>query len=84
MFEAVAVFILAVLAVILFFGTLPLIIALRIGDRTRLERLLDVYVEVFLAAASALLGVLEIFKPHERLPNRPPAEADKLPAQDEE
>jgi hypothetical protein len=55
----------AVLGLTLFFGTVPLLIAIKLGDKSRVERLLDLYIEVFAAGASAIIGALKIFRRRE-------------------
>jgi hypothetical protein len=47
------------LGLTLFFGTVPLIIAVKLGDRSRIERLLDLYTEVFAASAASVIRILK-------------------------
>jgi hypothetical protein len=62
MFDPLIYLLFAVLGLTLFFGTVPLIVALKRQDKPRLERLLDLYIEVFAAGASAIIGALKIFR----------------------
>ena len=71
----------AVLGLTLFFGTVPLLIAIKLGDKSRVERLLDLYIEVFAAGASAIIGALKIFRRREIPPKIP---AKTLPPPEKE
>lgn len=79
MFDPLIYLLIAVLALTLFFGTVPLILAVTLGDRQRLERLLDLYTDVFAAGASAIIGALRIFRRKDTPPELPKDETKKLP-----
>jgi hypothetical protein len=69
MFDDILYLLFAILGLTFFFGTIPLIVAVKLGDRPRLERLLDLYTEVFAAGAAAIIGALDTF----RRPQNPPS-----------
>ena len=62
MFDPLIYVLLTVAGLTLFFGTVPLIIAVKIGDKSRTERLLDLYTEVFAAGTAAIIGALKTFR----------------------
>jgi hypothetical protein len=78
MFDPLLYLLAAVMLLTLFFGTVPLIIALKLGDRARLDRLLDLYTEVFAHSASAIIGALRIFRRKETPPPLPVDDKAKL------
>jgi hypothetical protein len=77
MFDPLVYLLAAVMFMVLFCGTIPLILALKLGDRTRLERLLDLYTEIASAAAAAIIGALRIFRRKESPELKPTDEAPK-------
>lgn len=83
MFDPLIYLLAAVVALTLFFGMVPLIMAVKLGDRTRLERLLDLYTELFAAGASALIGALRIFRRKENPAELRRDESKKLRAPSE-
>jgi hypothetical protein len=48
-----------------FFGTVPLAVALMRRDHQRVDRILDLYIEIFQASAAAIIGALRIFRRRE-------------------
>jgi len=79
MFDPLIYLLFAVLGLTLFFGTVPLVVAAMLGDKGRVERLLDLYTEVFAAGAAALTGMLKIFRRKDNLPEIPAETTKKLP-----
>ena len=62
----------------LFFGTVPLAVALALGDRRRVNRIFDMHLQVFGAIISAFIGVLRIFRRKDPPPPpTPPGDATK-------
>jgi hypothetical protein len=72
MFDPLIYLLLTVLGLTLFFGVVPLIIAIMLDDKSRIERLLDLYTEVFAAGAAAIIGALKIFRRKDNLPEITP------------
>ena len=79
MFDPIIYLLGAVMVLTLFFGTVPLIVAVSLRDKTRLERLLDLYTEVFAAGASAIIGALRMFRRKENPPSFPTDDNARLP-----
>jgi hypothetical protein len=80
MFDALTHLLLAVLGLTVFCGTMSLIISIVLNDRTRLERLLDLFIQVFAAGADAIIGALKIFRRKDHpSPNLPFDDHNKLP-----
>jgi hypothetical protein len=82
MFDPFIYLLLSVVGLTLFFGTIPLIIAVKLGDRSRVERVLDLYLEVFKAGAGALIGAFRIFRRKDSLPELQSSETKRLPPPD--
>jgi hypothetical protein len=82
MFEPLLYLLYAVTGFAVFFSLLPLVVAAALGDRGRIERLLDIYIDVFQASSSAVIGALRIFRrkelssPYETNPLPPPRPVD--------
>lgn len=79
MFDPLVYLLAAVVALTLFFGTVPLAIAVFLGDRQRLERLLDLYTQIASAGAAAIIDALRIFRRKDSPPTFPPDDTKKLP-----
>jgi hypothetical protein len=62
MFDPLIYLLFAVVAVVFFSGTVPLIMAVKLNDKHRLDRLLDLYTEVFAAGAAAIIGAMKMFR----------------------
>lgn len=62
MSDALIFLLYALLAMMLFFGTVPLAVAAMLGDKQRIARVLDVYIEVFKASADAFIAFLKFFQ----------------------
>jgi len=73
MFTFLVCLLFAVLGLTLFFGIAALLIAIKFGDQLRVERLLDLYIDVFAAGASAIIGALKIFRRRDVPPEIPPS-----------
>jgi hypothetical protein len=71
MFDLLVYLLFVVAGLTLFYSTLTLIIALRLDDRPRVEKLLDLYTQWSAAGASAIIGALKIFRRRERRPELP-------------
>ena len=71
----------AVLAMVLFFGTVPLVVAIIIitNDKRRLDRLLNLFTEVFAASAKGIIDALKIFRRRDNPPGIPSKEAGSSP-----
>jgi hypothetical protein len=55
-----------------FFSLLPLLVAVLTRDRTRVERLADIYTDVFVASAAAIIGAIKVSRNRGlRPPNAP-------------
>lgn len=80
MFDPLIYLLFAVLFMAMFFGTVPLAVAVLRGDKQRIDRILDLYIEVFAASAAAIIGALRIF----RRKSNPPELPTPLPHEDEQ
>src|SRR5712672_2653048 len=65
----------------LFFGTVPLVVAIIIitNDKRRLDRLLNLFTEVFAASAKGIIDALKIFRRRDNPPGIPSKEAGSSP-----
>ncbi len=79
MFDPLIYLLAAVVGLTLFFGMVPLVLAVKLNDRTRLEQLLDLYTELFVAGAAAIIGALRIFRRKDNSPELPPRQEKNLP-----
>ena len=79
MFDPLLYLIVAVVALTMFFGTVPRAVAAITRDRERINRLLDLYTDVFAAGAAAIIGALRIFRRKDGAPELPPTTTRKLP-----
>ena len=79
MLDPVIYLLFAVIFMAMFFGTVPLVVAFKRGDQERIDKILDLYIEVFVASAGAIIGALKIFRRKET-PNelRPPGDGVKM------
>jgi ABC-type phosphate transport system permease subunit len=62
MFDSLTYFIYAILALALLCDFVAIVIALAINDRPRLERLLDIHIDVFAACSATVIGILGVFQ----------------------
>lgn len=79
MFDPLVYLLYVVTALAVFFGTVPLAIAVMLGDRPRIERLMDLYIEVFQASAAAIIGALRIFRRKDSPQELPQRDNKQLP-----
>jgi hypothetical protein len=66
MFDPLNHLLYAVTGFALFFGTVPLFVALMRRDHHRVDQILDLYIEVFHASVAAIIGALRIFRRKDR------------------
>lgn len=78
MFDPLIYLLYAVTGFAVFFGTVPLAVALLRGDHERVNKILDLYIEIFQASAGAIIGALRIFRRKEL----PPGDVQPLPPND--
>ena len=62
MFDPIVYLLYAVTGFAVFFGTVPLAVALIRRDQQRIDRMLDVYIEVFKASAEAIISAMRMFR----------------------
>lgn len=79
MFDPLIYLLAVVFGLTLFFGTVPLLLAVKLNDRHRLDRLLDLYTEIFAAGASAIIGAFRIFRRNDNPPELPRDDTKNLP-----
>ena len=69
MFDPLIYLLYAVTGFAVFFGTVPLAMALLRRDHQRVDKILDLYIEIFQASAAAIIGALRIFRRKELPPH---------------
>ena len=62
----------------IFCGIVPLLFYIFQRDRQRVEQILDLYVQVFAAIMSAIVGILRIFRRKDDVPAVRPTETKRL------
>jgi hypothetical protein len=76
MFDPLIYLLYAVTGFTVFFGVVPLAVAWIRGDHQRVDKILDLYIEIFQASAAAIIGALRIFR------RKDPPPSETLPPKD--
>jgi hypothetical protein len=65
MFDSFTSVLYGAFATALFFGLVPLAIAITRSDKQRVDKILDIYIDIFAASAAAIIAALRIFRPND-------------------